>query len=481
MKDSLMMEKNAISYANNNLYKLLNKLGKLRNSFDETPLLSLLKHPSDKVRYLAVKNLAKVSKISFILKKIFLFSIIIFSTIFSNSTSKPIRNIPHYKHAKINSPSMLIEQTLNNNPDVIELEKEMEILKLSSKTAKAFPNPEVELEGVFASEVETGEFSLLQPIDIGGKRKKRATVILANAAQSKIQLMAKKENLVIETMADLHRLRQIGVEIELIKESASSFMGIKTRYKKLPKLNPEQTVSLSIIEMILSKLSLYETRTLGEQKQIISDLKNRIGCALDCEDIVISKISPAPISNWPKLKVSKDAPLKGSQFMEIKKSIDLAKTQFELTKAETWPDLLIGPKVEYDSENVGVGFSLSLSLPIFNLNKGEKKAKRLKLQVEKDMENVKKTKLIRKRLTLVEKYQQLVSKITQINVSKIEDNHKKLHGFLKQGILPFALIVEAHDEYLSFYQEKHEVELEAITSYWSVLAIDGRIFEEIKK
>lgn len=34
------------------------------NSFDETPLLNLLKHPSDKVRYLSVKNLAKISKAS---------------------------------------------------------------------------------------------------------------------------------------------------------------------------------------------------------------------------------------------------------------------------------------------------------------------------------------------------------------------------------------------------------------------------------
>ena len=64
MKDSALIEKNTINYTNNNLYTLLNKLGKLPNSFDETPLLNLLKHPSDKVRYLAVKNLAKISKTS---------------------------------------------------------------------------------------------------------------------------------------------------------------------------------------------------------------------------------------------------------------------------------------------------------------------------------------------------------------------------------------------------------------------------------
>ena len=46
------------------LIKALNKLGKLPDNFDEKPLLNLLEHQSNKVRYLAVKNLAKLSKTS---------------------------------------------------------------------------------------------------------------------------------------------------------------------------------------------------------------------------------------------------------------------------------------------------------------------------------------------------------------------------------------------------------------------------------
>ena len=59
MKDLLIKEKDST-----NLYKSLNKLGKLPESFDEKPLLTLLKHSNDKIRYLAVKNLAKLSKVS---------------------------------------------------------------------------------------------------------------------------------------------------------------------------------------------------------------------------------------------------------------------------------------------------------------------------------------------------------------------------------------------------------------------------------
>lgn len=55
-----------LNTTNGDLYKLLNKLGKLPENFDEKPLLNLLNHESDKVRFLVVKNLAKLSKFSLI-------------------------------------------------------------------------------------------------------------------------------------------------------------------------------------------------------------------------------------------------------------------------------------------------------------------------------------------------------------------------------------------------------------------------------
>ena len=42
----------------------LNALGKLPENFDENSLIQFLSHPSDKIRFLAVKNLAKLCKIS---------------------------------------------------------------------------------------------------------------------------------------------------------------------------------------------------------------------------------------------------------------------------------------------------------------------------------------------------------------------------------------------------------------------------------
>jgi DNA modification methylase len=55
-----------LNSSNGDLYKLLNKLGRLPENFDEKPLLNLLNHQSDKVRFLVVKNLAKLSNFSLI-------------------------------------------------------------------------------------------------------------------------------------------------------------------------------------------------------------------------------------------------------------------------------------------------------------------------------------------------------------------------------------------------------------------------------
>ncbi len=49
---------------NGRLLFVLNKLGKLPNDFDDAPLLYLIDHKDAKIRYLAIKNLAKVGKFS---------------------------------------------------------------------------------------------------------------------------------------------------------------------------------------------------------------------------------------------------------------------------------------------------------------------------------------------------------------------------------------------------------------------------------
>ena len=67
MNDKNIPEKLDYYIKNNNvgiLIKFLDRLGRLTSEFDNELLLKLLSHHNEKVRYLAIKNLAKLSNIN---------------------------------------------------------------------------------------------------------------------------------------------------------------------------------------------------------------------------------------------------------------------------------------------------------------------------------------------------------------------------------------------------------------------------------
>ena len=114
----------------------------------------------------------------------------------------------------IHSKQSYIQWVLENNPEIIALKQEIKALEFTARTAKALQNPELESEGTFDSASFSGETTLLQPIELGGKRKNRGKIILAKVNQLKAELTLKKERLVIEAMIRLHRLRQIEAEFK---------------------------------------------------------------------------------------------------------------------------------------------------------------------------------------------------------------------------------------------------------------------------
>ena len=113
MENTALIEKNTINYTNNNLYKLLNKLGKLPKSFDEKPLLNLLKNSSDKIRYLAVKNLAKISKVTLLDTYI---------NLINTDSSRVVRREAVSAIGRLRNPitkTTLIKLLKDNDPEVV--------------------------------------------------------------------------------------------------------------------------------------------------------------------------------------------------------------------------------------------------------------------------------------------------------------------------------------------------------------------------
>ena len=98
---------------NGKLFFVLNKLGKLPNDFDDTPLLYLINHKDAKIRHLAIKNLAKLGKIS-------LFPV--FKKVVANDPSADVRREATSAIGRLrNSETIpfLIELLKDSDPEVV--------------------------------------------------------------------------------------------------------------------------------------------------------------------------------------------------------------------------------------------------------------------------------------------------------------------------------------------------------------------------
>ncbi len=99
--------------SNGELVRLLNKLGKLPEDFDEKPLLCLLKHNNEKIRYLATKNLAKLGKITLLDNYIY---------IIENDKSSIVRREAVSAIGRLRNPktkNVLFKYLNDSNPSII--------------------------------------------------------------------------------------------------------------------------------------------------------------------------------------------------------------------------------------------------------------------------------------------------------------------------------------------------------------------------
>jgi len=112
-KDAVKLSGLHVENNTGSLVKTLDKLGRLDDNFDSKPLLTLLNHENDKVRSLAIKNLAKIGDISLVQT---------FTKILSNDKSSIVRResasaIGRMRN-KVNKP-ILIKLLNDSDPEVV--------------------------------------------------------------------------------------------------------------------------------------------------------------------------------------------------------------------------------------------------------------------------------------------------------------------------------------------------------------------------
>lgn len=349
--------------------------------------------------------------------------------------------------------------------------------------ASAFSNPEISTKTTYGKSLGdhlwTFEGSVDQKLEIGGKRSSRMEMARAEAERGTASLQEAREKAFLEIVHTLNRHRQIHEELEIIDEAISAFQRVQSLYKNRGRLSAEQEVSSEIFSLALGQHRLRRSKLISEKEGIKKRLTFILGQDLPVDEAYL----PAFRKEWPELPDSSNDSFESSTIKLAKSDLKSAEAEWKSARADSWPDLTVGPVFQWDREGASdvyrYGFNLSLPLPLWNLNRsGRAYAEQGKNLAFANLEITRKTERT-ERAQLLEEYRSVTSIIgSLVNLKDLEKKHSRVERLFEQGLVSTSLYIEAHRQIQEYLATRNEEEHEATDALWKIYAIDGRMFEE---
>jgi outer membrane protein, heavy metal efflux system len=353
------------------------------------------------------------------------------------------------------------------------------------RQSTSFVNPELGLSGIvgdnFGLKNTEFEADLQFTWELGGKRSARRGHAEAEKAIAEIDFGLAGDRIAMDSAESVMRLRQLSKEIASHREAVDTFARIERQYRSRGRLSPEQEVSLAIFEVATKDTALKLNSLVDEQKS----LRDTVSLSLDPESVI----------DWSSLELADFKPrlpesfrsLEGTENLFVKK-IDLesrrAESAFVLEKANSWPDLRIGPVVKLNAEGrdrfYSAGLALSFPLPLLNLNRGARAAALAEVQKTR-LDRVRNSRdFIYLKKRLIEKYERLHAHTSKMNdFDAIDRKHLRIEHLFSQGVVSSSLVIESHRQLLEFLEEYHAAEREQLQALWTLYSLEGRLAKEI--
>jgi cobalt-zinc-cadmium efflux system outer membrane protein len=381
---------------------------------------------------------------------------------------------------EIKTSDDLLKCAIKVHPDVVKAELALKQGSQLDAIARQRINPEIDskvLMGKSSGETNTStEINLSQTIELGGKRSARIKKAGAEKEILQNELLKAKEEVYLTTSIALHRLIQASSELDQLEDAILIYTKILNVYKNRPALNPEQTVSLNLFQFAAAETELRKTSLTSEIKTLKRQVNYATAGALKNNIKVISSIP----NNWPTISDSKM--FSGSSFKKANSELKLAKFEVEIAKSNAWPDLKIGPSVEFQrgsSSETQFGINLAIPLPLFNSNEANKAyASEGYLLAEKNLKTTEDV-IDLERKIFVDKYNDAVEAISKARrINDFEKKHKNVEKLFMRGLVSSALVIETHRQFLDFFKSLHEQEIVALESLIKISAIDGTLIKE---
>lgn len=369
----------------------------------------------------------------------------------------------------------------SRSPDIQSAKLEVEAAQMQVPAAGQWRNPELAVEtfrGKVAgdSRSET-DLSLGVPIELGGKISARKEVAQGEVLFAEAKLFEARARIRAELFLKLHRLRQVFHEREMVDEAIGTFSKLISQYLKRPGLSPEQQVSSSVFQLSKGEYDLKRSANIDEELALESFFKLSVGM----EVAQIKPLLPQDPKKWPSFSTSSKAAPSARQRL-LQAQVSAAKAELEVAKSESWPTLRVGPSVKLVEESRTndqmVGFNVSLPIPVFNANGAGRTAASANVQVAETRKvyGLKEQELQKEELLKV--YEQSVKFLsTSLSHQDIERRHEEAEKLFMKGVVPSALVIEAHRTSFELERTRHDRELKALEALLGLYAIEGTILE----
>lgn len=339
--------------------------------------------------------------------------------------------------------------------------------------AAQIPNPEVESEFTFNSE-SSQNVSIVQPIEIGGKRSSRIKVANAENKISSIE----DESIMAEVATDLAmslvRYRQIRTRSSLLQEMKKSLRHLTKRLRAKAVRTPEEKTAFTIFLMQNTVLDTQILTLKQELNLVKANLEASIGRELEDSEGLKSRER----KNWPSLdSISAKETFKTKLAIA---SVERVQGKVELQKSLAWPELAIGALMERQAgSETSWGAKVEFTIPLLNTNSGARQRSRAELSRAQAIVSQIKFKESSKIKVFAEQYNDVVEFLKKSpSQESLKSSTAKSLKLFSRGMIQPSAIVESYRSTLETLEAIQEKELVAYKLYWMLRSFSGDVPKE---
>lgn len=339
--------------------------------------------------------------------------------------------------------------------------------------AKQRPNPELDFEYLrgdqFGLDVNTYTVSAKHVIELGGKLDSRVKNAQKTAEFNSSSIDIELHKISIESTISFQRIAQLDIKISATIEAIQTFKKVVNKLSSRKRLNPEETISLSTINLALNDYRAKLNDFQNERDLLEGKISYLAGCTS-----LSPKYSKLKYKTFEKVEANNNTGLLKLEDLKI----ELAESKLGVEKSNGYSNLSVGPVIEYQSQGkdefVSGGIALTFDLPLFQTNNGGKLEASRGLVAQKIESENHKNLLAIERAKLIVKFNRSLETLKVMpDLEQVDREHTKTEKLFSRGVVSISMTIESHRQLIDFLTSRFETENDLLDTYGKITLIDG--------